>query len=143
MFGIEIAAEWHPWMALGIMVIMFVMFVRETYPMEVVAVGGAAVMMITGLLPIKEAGAVLANSAPWTIAFMFMVMGGLVRTGAVEMLIGMAESRVEKNPVMTVLVLFGFVAVASAFMNNTPLVAVMIPVVIQIAAKLGKARRNS
>jgi di/tricarboxylate transporter len=139
MFGIEIAAEWHPWMALGIMVIMFVMFVRETYPMEVVAVGGAAVMMITGLLPIKEAGAVLSNSAPWTIAFMFMVMGGLVRTGAVEMLIGMAESRVEKNPVMTVLVLFGFVAVASAFMNNTPLVAVMIPVVIQIAAKLGKA----
>jgi len=139
MFGIEIAAEWHPWMALGIMVIMFVMFVRETYPMEVVAVGGAAVMMITGLLPIKDAGAVLANSAPWTIAFMFMVMGGLVRTGAVEMLIGMAESRVEKNPVMTVLVLFGFVAVASAFMNNTPLVAVMIPVVIQIAAKLGKA----
>ena len=139
MFGIEIAAEWHPWMALGIMAVMFVMFIRETYPMEVVAVGGAAVMMITGLLPLKDAGGVLSNSAPWTIAFMFMVMGGLVRTGAVELIIGMAESRVEKNPVATVIVLFGFVAVASAFMNNTPLVAVMIPVVIQIAAKLGKA----
>ena len=139
MFGIEIAAEWHPWMALGIMAVMFVMFIRETYPMEVVAVGGAAVMMITGLLPLKDAGGVLSNSAPWTIAFMFMVMGGLVRTGAVELIIGMAESRVEKNPVATVVVLFGFVAVASAFMNNTPLVAVMIPVVIQIAAKLGKA----
>ncbi len=139
MFGIEIAAEWHPWMALGIMAVMFVMFIRETYPMEVVAVGGAAVMMITGLLPLKDAGGVLSNSAPWTIAFMFMVMGGLVRTGAVELIIGMAESRVEKNPVATVIVLFSFIAVASAFMNNTPLVAVMIPVVIQIAAKLGKA----
>jgi di/tricarboxylate transporter len=139
MFGIEIAAEWHPWMALGIMAVMFVMFVRETYPMEVVAVGGAAVMMITGLLPLKEAGGVLSNSAPWTIAFMFMVMGGLVRTGAVELVIGMAEARVEKNPVATIIVLFSFIAVASAFMNNTPLVAVMIPVVIQIAAKLGKA----
>ena len=139
MFGIEIAAEWTPWVALGIMAVMFVMFVRETFPMEVVAVGGAAVMMITGLLPLKDAGAVLSNSAPWTIAFMFMVMGGLVRTGAVEMIIGMAESRLDKHPVMTVLVLFGFVAVASAFMNNTPLVAVMIPVVIQIAARLGKA----
>ena len=139
MFDLEIAAGWHPWMALGILMIMFVMFVRETYPMEVVAVGGAAVMMLTGLLPLKDASSVLSNSAPWTIAFMFMVMGGLVRTGAVEMLIGMAESRVEKYPVMTVIVLFGFIACASAFMNNTPLVAVMIPVVIQIAAKLGKA----
>ena len=139
MFGIEIAADWLPWIALAIMAVMFVMFVRETFPMEVVAVGGAAVMLVTGLLPFKEAAGVLSNSAPWTIAFMFMVMGGLVRTGAIEMLIGMAESRLEKHPVMTVLVLFGFVAVASAFMNNTPLVAVMIPVVIQIAAKLGKA----
>ncbi|NBZ87277.1 SLC13 family permease [Stagnihabitans tardus] len=139
MFGLEFAPEWHPWMALGIMLVMFTMFVRETYPMEVVAIGGAVVMMVTGLLPIKEAGAVLSNSAPWTIALMFMVMGGLVRTGAVEMLIGMAESRVETYPKATILVLFGFVAVASAFMNNTPLVAVMIPVVIQIAAKLGKA----
>ncbi len=139
MFGIEIAAAWTPWAAMGIMAVMFVMFVRETFPMEVVALGGAAVMMITGLLPLADAGAVLSNSAPWTIAFMFMVMGGLVRTGAVEMIIGMAESRLDKYPVMTVLVLFGFVAVASAFMNNTPLVAVMIPVVIQIAARLGKA----
>ena len=139
MFGVEIAAEWHPWVALAILAIMFTMFVRETFPMEVVAIGGAAVMMISGLLPIKEAGAVLSNSAPWTIALMFMVMGGLVRTGAVEALIGLAESRVEASPKLTVVVLFGFVAVASAFMNNTPLVAVMIPVVIQIAAKLGKA----
>ena len=139
MFGIDLAPEWHPWLALGIMAVMFVMFVRETFPMEVVAVGGAAVMILTGLLPIAEAGSVLSNSAPWTIAFMFMVMGGLVRTGAIEAIIGLAESRVEKHPVLTVLVLFGFVAVASAFMNNTPLVAVMIPVVIQIAAKLGKA----
>jgi di/tricarboxylate transporter len=139
MFGIEIAAEWHPWVALTLLALMFILFVRETFPMEVVAFGGAAVMMLTGLLPLKEAGSVLSNSAPWTIALMFMVMGGLVRTGAVEAVIGLAESRIDRNPKLTILVLFGFVAVASAFMNNTPLVAVMIPVVIRIAARLGKA----
>ena len=139
MLGFELAQGTQALLALAILATMFVMFVRETFPMEVVAVGGAAVMVVTGLLPITEAGSVLSNSAPWTIAFMFMVMGGLVRTGAVEMLIGMAEQRLEKHPVMTILVLFSFIAVASAFMNNTPLVAVMIPVVIQIAAKLGKA----
>lgn len=139
MFGLEIAADWHPWLALAIMATMFVMFVRETFPMEVVAIGGAAVMLVTGLLPFKEAGAVLSNSAPWTIALMFMVMGGLVRTGAVEMIISLAESRVESHPRLTIFALFTFVAVASAFMNNTPLVAVMIPVVIQIAVRMGKS----
>ena len=39
MFGFELAAEWQPWVALGILVVMFVLFVRETYPVEVVAVG--------------------------------------------------------------------------------------------------------
>lgn len=120
MFGLEVAPEWHPWMALAITAVMFWMFIRETYPMEVVAIGGAALMLLTGLLPVKEAGEVLSNSAPWTIALMFMVMGGLVRTGAVEMLIGLAESKVESHPKATILLLFSFVAVASAFMNNTP-----------------------
>lgn len=139
MFGLEVAAEWQPWLALAILVVMFTLFVRETYPVEVTALGGAAVMVLSGILPVKEATAVLSNAAPWTIALMFMVMGGLVRTGAVEMVIRAAERHVGNRPKATILVLFSFIAVASAFMNNTPLVAVMIPVVMQIAIKMGTA----
>lgn len=139
MFGLEVAAEWQPWVALGILVVMFTLFVRETYPVEVTAMGGAAVMVISGILPVKDATSVLSNAAPWTIALMFMVMGGLVRTGAVELIIRAAERHVGNRPRATIFVLFGFIAVASAFMNNTPLVAVMIPVVIQIAIKMGTA----
>ncbi len=137
MFGLTLPAEAMPWMALLILVIMFALFVMEAMPVEVTAIGGAATMMVLGILPIKEAGSILSNSAPWTIALMFLVMGGLVRTGAVEMVIGTAERHVGERPVLTIVVLFGFVAVASAFMNNTPLVAVMIPVVMQIAIKIG------
>ena len=139
MIGLEWAGNTQALVALAILAVMMVMFVRETYPMEVVAIGGAGMMLVLGILPLKAAGDVLSNSAPWTIALMFMVMGGLVRTGAVEMLIGLAEAHVGNRPRLTVFVLFAFVAMASALMNNTPLVAVMIPVVIQIAAKLGKA----
>ena len=139
MFGLEVAAEWQPWLALAILVVMFILFVRETYPVEVTALGGAAVMVISGILPVKEATAVLSNAAPWTIALMFMVMGGLVRTGAVEMIIRAAERHVGNRPRATIAILFSFIAVASAFMNNTPLVAVMIPVVIQMAIKMGTA----
>lgn len=139
MLGVTIAAEWQPWVALGILVVMFVLFVRETYPVEVTAIGGAAVMLLSGLLPVKDGVAVLSNAAPWTIVLMFLVMGGLVRTGAVEMVIRTAERHVGNRPKMTVVVLFTFIAVASAFMNNTPLVAVMIPVVMQIAVRLNTA----
>ena len=137
MFGIEIAQNLQPIAALVILGVMFTLFIRETFPVEVTAIAGAAVMLITGILPVGEAVDTLSNPAPWTIALMFLLMGGLVRTGAVEMVISAAESRVADSPRTTVAVLFVFVAVASAFMNNTPLVAVMIPVVIQIAKKLG------
>jgi hypothetical protein len=139
MFGLTVPAEAMPWVALAILAVMFVLFVAEVMPVEVTAIGGAATMILIGILPLKEATAVLSNSAPWTIALMFLVMGGLVRTGAVEMVIRAAERHVEGRPKLTIVVLFGFVAVASAFMNNTPLVAVMIPVVMQIAVKIGTA----
>ncbi len=139
MFGIEIAQGAQPLVALAILAGMFVMFVRETYPVEVTAISGAALMLILGILPVKDAVGVLSNSAPWTIVLMFLVMGGLVRTGAVEMVIGMAERHVGNRPRTTIVVLFGFIALASSVMNNTPLVAVMIPVVMQIAVRLGTA----
>ncbi len=137
MFGLAIPVDAQPYVALGILVVMFVLFVLERAPVEVTAIGAAAVMLVLGILPIPEATSVLSNSAPWTIAMMFLVMGGLVRTGAVEMIIATAGRYVGDRPRTTIAALFGFTAVASAFMNNTPLVAVMIPVVIQLSIQIG------
>lgn len=139
MFGIELPATAEPWVALTILVVMFVLFVLERIPVEVTAIAGAALMLILGILPVKEATAVLANPAPWTIAMLFLVMGGLVRTGAVEAVVAEVTRHAGNRPGLTVAVLIGAVALASAFMNNTPLVAVMIPVVIQLAIKIGTA----
>ncbi len=139
MFGISVPMEAQPLVALAILVVMFVLFVLERTPVEVTAIGGAAVMLILGILPVKDATSVLSNSAPWTIALMFLVMGGMVRTGAVELVITTAGRYVGDRPKTTIIVLFLFIAVASAFMNNTPLVAVMIPVVMQMAIQMNVA----
>ncbi len=139
MIGLEFSQNSQAIVALLILAGMFALFVRETYPVEVTAIGGAALMLILGILPVKAGVEVLSNSAPWTIVLMFLLMGGLVRTGAVEMIIGLAESHITRRPKLTIVALFGFVACASAVMNNTPLVAVMIPVVIQIAKRIGTA----
>ncbi|MGX9350820.1 SLC13 family permease [Shimia sp. W99] len=123
-------------LALGVVVCMFALFMREAYPAEVVAITGAAVMLVLGLLSYEEALHVLSNPAPWTIAAMFIVMGALVRTGALDWFTQLAESQAERNPALAIGALMVFVMVASAFMNNTPVVVVMIPVFVQLARKL-------
>ena len=89
MFGLSIPAEIAPFVAMAILAAMFVLFVLERTPIEVTAIGGATLMLVLGILPVKEATEVLANPAPWTIAMMFLVMGGMVRTGAVEAVVGL------------------------------------------------------
>ncbi|MDP3341107.1 SLC13 family permease [Frigidibacter sp.] len=136
MFDLALSPPLPAILALVIVSGMFVLFVTEIFPTEVVAIAGAALMLVTGLLPYADAVAVLSNTAPWTIAFMFLIMGGLVRTGALDGLTREVEKHAGSRPKLTIVMLFGFVVVASGFMNNTPVVAVMIPVVIQIARKL-------
>jgi len=136
MFDLALSPPIPAYLALAIVSGMFVLFVAEIFPTEVVAIAGAALMLVTGLLPYNDAVAVLSNTAPWTIAFMFLIMGGLVRTGALDGLTRVVERQAGSRPKLTIALLFGFVVVASGFMNNTPVVAVMIPVVIQIARKL-------
>ncbi|MEM9549526.1 MAG: SLC13 family permease [Pseudomonadota bacterium] len=126
-------------LALCVVGVMFLAFLREIFPTEVVAVSGVAVMMATGILPYDQALPVLSNPAPWTIAAMFLIMGALVRTGALDAFTTVAESQAESNPTRAVAMLMAFVVFASAVVSNTPVVVVMIPVVTQIARTLGLA----
>ncbi len=121
---------------LVVVAVMFALFIREVYPPEVTAIAGAGALLVLGLLPYEAAVHVLANPAPWTIAAMFIVMGALVRTGALEWFTRLAESKADDSPAMAIGALMALVVVASAFVNNTPVVLVMIPVFVQLARKL-------
>jgi len=124
---------WAPVVALVILAGMLAMFIRERYPVEVVALAGAALMLVLGIVPEARAMAVFANPAPWTIAAMFLIVGGLVRTGSLEFLSQRAVAHVGTNPRLTLIVVTLTVLAMSAFVNNTPIVVVMIPVFMQLA----------
>jgi len=124
-------------LTLVVVAIMFVLFLRESFPTEVVAIAGAATLLAIGVLPYEEAQAVLSNAAPWTIAGMFIVMGALVRTGALDVLTQTAERYARSHPKTAVIGVILSVMGASAIMNNTPVVVVMIPVVVQLSKTLG------
>jgi len=139
MIDLALSGPGEGMLALVILMAMFVLFLLERWPTEVVAIGGVAALLVLGLLPTEAAMDVLSNPAPWTIAAMFIVMGALVRTGSLDRMTKFAEAKAGTNPRLAVATLLAFVVVGSAFMNNTPIVVVMIPVFVQISGVLGQS----
>ena len=132
-----ISIEFYPYISLLVIFIMFVGFIKETYSTEVISLSGAAFFIFTGILPYNDALTVFSNPAPWTIAAMFIISGALVRTGTLSNLTIYVTSKGGDNPKLVLGVLGVFVILASAFMNNTPVVVIMIPVALKMAKILG------
>ncbi len=124
------------WFTLAVLAGMLVLFVREVYPPEVVAMAGASVLYVAGVLEPDGLGRVFSNSAPWTIAAMFILSGGLIRTGALNLVTGYVADRARSHPYEVITVLGAFTVVASAFINNTPVVVMLLPVVVALAKSL-------
>ena len=125
-----------PILALLVVAAMFAAFVSERYPPEVVAVGGTAVLIVLGLLQTPDMLAVLSNSAPVTIAAMFVLSGALVRTGSLHRLMRVVRARAKQRPRLILPLILVLAMAASAFVNNTPVVMVLIPLVIALAGEL-------
>ncbi len=126
-----------PLLGLVFILILFVVFATERFPPVTVAVVGAAAMIAFGwLTPALITGA-FANSAPIAIAAFFILSGALVRTGTIEALASVVVRRAGDHPRRTVGEMLVGAAVAPAFINNTPVVIVLIPLVKRLAAKVG------
>tara|TARA_R110002124_G_scaffold106467_3_gene258245 strand:+ start:2467 stop:4239 length:1773 start_codon:yes stop_codon:yes gene_type:complete len=133
---LDLPATMQPAIALLIVAGMLITFVSEKYPVEVVALSGAALMLFLGIVPEGQALAVFANPAPWTIAAMFLIVGALVRTGGLDFLSQLAVSQASQRPLATLITLTLTVLFLSAFVNNTPIVVVMIPIFMQLAKSM-------
>lgn len=136
---LELLAGYRAEVALGLIIALFAMFVWEKYPADVTAAGGAAIFIVLGFVPPEKAMAVFSNSAPLTIGAMFVLTGALVRTGVLERVAGVVLDRSRKRPKLALSVFLLTTLAASAFMNNTPVVLVLIPIAIRLAAALDLA----
>ncbi len=125
--------------ALGLLLLLFAAFVAEIYPPEVTATAGAALFILLGLVPTDEVMTVFSNAAPLTIGAMFVISGALVRTGLLDAMAERLIAGVETRPTLTLAAFFGATMLASAFVNNTPVVLILIPVVIRLAQARGTA----
>lgn len=111
-------------------------FVWEKFPPDVTAVTLFAILLITGLIEKENAFAVFANPAPITVGAMFILSAALVKCGVVDRISGFVERAGTLPYPVVILVMVALVATLSAFINNTPVVVVFLPVVLGLARRM-------
>jgi len=126
-----------PYGALGLVFVVFVFFLSERFAAEVVALCGVAAALLSGMVSVDDVLKALSNPAPATIGAMFVISAALVRTGVLDAVAERMSYGLANRPLLTLTAFFGLAGAASAFMNNTPLVMVLIPVVFGLARQLG------
>jgi di/tricarboxylate transporter len=137
-----IAHAWHifePFVGLAMIIMLFVAFAVERFPPVVIALIGTALMLASGMLAPADVLTVFSNPAPITITAFFILSGALIRTGAIEALASLMVARARERPRRTVAELMGTAMLAPAFINNTPVVMVLIPLVKRLGRTVGIA----
>jgi len=115
----------------------FAMLVWEKFSVDLVAMGALGTLLIAGILTPGEAFKVFGNDAVITVACMFILSAALERTGVIETIGRKLDRFVGKKDWSMLLVVLPIVALISAFINNTPVVVVFMPILISLAAARG------
>lgn len=121
---------------------VFVVFIKEWISPDLTAMSAFVFLVIIGVVDPEKALSVFGSSAPVTVAAMFIMSAVLERTGLIEWLANRFERLAGDSPLRTSIVLLLIVAFLSAFVNNTPVVVVFLPIVLAHCRETGmKASR--
>ncbi|NCR25396.1 MAG: SLC13 family permease [Microcystis aeruginosa LE13-04] len=116
-------------LTLTVLVVALVAFVAEWLPVDLTALSVAIVLILLGLVTPEEGIAGFSNSATVTVMAMFVLSAGITRTGVIQVIRDRLLVWGGKNPHQQVFVLGALVGPISAFINNTAVVAIFLPIV--------------
>lgn len=120
-----------------IFIIAIVLLVTHAQTGLTVAFIGVVIALITLITSFKHIGAILKKVDYKTLLFfvgLFVVVGGLEQTGVLEMIASFIEKVCGGNVFAMVLIIMWISAIASAFVDNIPFAATMVPVIKSLAA---------
>lgn len=122
-------------LTLGVLGLALIFFIFEWLPVDITAIATAVLLMLLGLVTPEEGIAGFSNSATITVLAMFILSAGIERTGAIQIVSDFLLRRGGKNPTRQIFVLGAVVGPITAFLNNTAVVAVFIPIVEEWSRK--------
>jgi di/tricarboxylate transporter len=127
------------WLTIAILVLTFAALLATKLPPATVFLGALTMSVTLGLAPLDRSLAGFSNSGVLTIAALFMVAAGMYSTGAISLLSEKLIGR-PKTLLSAQLKILPPIAFGSAFLNNTPLVAMMIPVIGDLCRSTGLSK---
>ncbi len=116
-----------------------ILFATEIISIDLVALLIMVTLILFGVVTPQEGIEGFSNKATVTVAFMFVLSAALLKTGALQFFTHRLSNLFRNNFTLGIALMMIVVAVISAFINNTPVVAIFIPVVIQIAHTSGQS----
>jgi len=117
----------------GIIILAVILFATEKISVDLTAILVMSLLLVSGIITAEEGIAGFSNTATITVGAMFIVSEALKKTGAVNYL-GIISSKIFKYNFWVGLIGTMFVVgIVSAFINNTPVVAVFIPILLSVS----------
>ena len=121
------------WIVSILLVVVLVLLMTEKITVDRTAVGIMVVLAMTDILTPKEVVAGFANPAVITVAAMFLISQGLIRTGAVGFISEWVIRFSKNKHWLGFIIILIIVGITSAFINNTPVVVLFIPIVMSLS----------
>lgn len=131
-------------LTLGVILAVLAVLVTNRVPPALAVLGGTVTLLVTGVIDAPDAFAGFSNSAPLTVAALYVVAAAAARTRVIEAVAGQISGRVaardrppgERGTLARIVVP---TAASSAILNNTPIVAMAIPGVMSWARRTGRS----
>jgi len=116
------------WFTLGVVGICFAALMTNRIAPDIVMAGGLTLLLVAGIVTPAQGLAGFANEGMITVGVLYVVVAGLRDTGAVAWIVQYMLGR-PRGLTSAQLRIMGPVSLMSAFLNNTPVVAMMIPAI--------------
>ena len=124
------------WLVTIILLAAMLLLITEKLPVDLVAMGIIVILAVTGILTPTEAIAGFASPAVITVGAMFLISRGMIRTGAVGYISRAVMRNAKGRPLRVTLLVLVIVGVSSAFINNTAIVVLFIPIVLSLCCEM-------
>ncbi len=130
--------SWEAWVTLLIVVVAIALMARDLVPPAVAVLGATIIALLAGIVTAEQAFSGFSNPAPLTIAVLYVLAGAASKSGALQPLVGAALDPAEDDR-RNLARLLPPVAAASSVLNNTPIVAMLVPEMSSWVARHDKA----
>jgi di/tricarboxylate transporter len=129
---------WQGWATLAVTIVTFVLLARDIVTPWVSMIGGVVALLVLGILTPAEAFSGFSNPAPITVAALYIIARAVEKTGGLQPIVASALGSYGGVRRSLARLLFPSAA-ASAFLNNTPIVAMLIGPVTDWADRNGRS----